>query len=66
VLVEIQKRTRGKWRTVKRTTARNATSAYSRYAKRFVIRKRGAYRVAVNSDGQYVGNTGRVIRVRPR
>jgi hypothetical protein len=66
VLVEIQKRVRGNWRTVKRTTARHATQSYSRYAKRFRIRKRGAYRVVVNSDGQYVGNAGRVIRVRPR
>ena len=66
VLVEIQKRVKGQWRTVKRTTARHATAAYSRYAKRFLIRKRGAYRVVVNSDGQFVGNAGRVIRIRPR
>jgi hypothetical protein len=67
VLVEIQKRQAGgQWRTVKRTTARHANASSSRYAKRFRIRKRGAYRVQVNSDGQYVGNTGRVIRVRPR
>jgi hypothetical protein len=66
VLVEIQKRVRGNWRTVKRTTARHARAGYSRYAKRFRIRKRGAYRVVVNSDGQFVGNAGRVIRIRPR
>ena len=67
VLVEIQRLRRdGQWRTVRRTIARHATAAYSRYARRVRVRRRGTYRVLVNSDGQYVSNVGREVRVRVR
>jgi hypothetical protein len=67
VLVELQRLRRdGQWRTVRRTIARHAAAAYSRYAQRVRVRRRGTYRVLVNSDGQYVSNVGRDVRVRVR
>jgi hypothetical protein len=67
VLVAIQRRIRGgRWLTVKRATARRASRRYSRYARRVRIRRSGRFRVFVNSQGAYVGNDGRSIRIRVR
>jgi hypothetical protein len=67
VLVEIQRLRRdGQWRTVARTTARHAGASHSRYMRRVHVRRRGSFRVLVNSEGQYVSNVGRTVVVRMR
>jgi hypothetical protein len=66
VQVAVQRLRRGTWVTVKRTFARHATASYSRYRTRVRVRRRGLFRVAAFSEGQYTGNVGRTIRIRPR
>ncbi len=63
--VAIQRRVRGKWRTVTGTITHHRSSQLSTYAKRVRITKGGAYRVWVSlQDGNYTSAAGRTIMLR--
>jgi hypothetical protein len=66
--VGIQKlNSRHQWVTVSGTILHHASASSSRYAKRVRIRRGGSYRVYVLiTDGNFVSNTGRVVRIHMR
>jgi hypothetical protein len=63
--VRIQRRTAtGHWRTVARTTLRDAGDASSRYSKRVRVRRSGTYRVRASSgDTDHLAGTSRRRRL---
>jgi hypothetical protein len=65
--VAIQKQRGAAWITVAGTTTRNASPNFSRYSKRVRIRRGGNYRAFVAiTDGNFVSNIGRTVRIRTR
>jgi hypothetical protein len=64
--IAIQKLRGTRWVTVGGTTTRGS-GATTRYSKRVRVRSGGRYRVfAASSDGRYVANDGRTVRIRTR
>jgi hypothetical protein len=62
--VLIQKFVRDGWVTIAQTFARHADASASRYSRRVSQRRRGRYRVQVNTQGAYTSGLGRTVRVR--
>jgi len=64
--INIQRLRRGTWRIIATGFARPASAGASRYSKTIRIRRGGRFRVFASSDGAFVSNAGREVRVRVR
>jgi hypothetical protein len=65
--IAIQKKNGDHWVTVAGTAARHNSSASSVYTKKVTIRRGGTYRVYAGvSNGSFVPNTGREIKIRTK
>jgi hypothetical protein len=65
--IAIQKKSGDRWVTVAGTAARHNSSASSVYSKKVTIRRGGTYRVYAGvTNGSFVPNTGREIKIRTK
>lgn len=65
--VLIQRRKRGRWKTVRLGLTRARTATYSTFSRRLRLHRGGRYRAVVRTTGgDYVDGTSRTVRVRAR
>ena len=65
--VAIQRLRKGKWSTISGTVARHTDDGFSRYSKRVRLARGGRFRVYAGiTNGRYVPNTSRTLRIKLR